>query len=221
MGGKRARGAAPCWRGKDDPAPFVPGLPEEVPRARSLKGLFEAMACCTRCELALGRTQVVIGSGKKGAELMLIGEAPGAEEDRQGVPFVGASGRMVERMLIANGLTREEVYITNIAACRPPGNRAPKPREILAHTPWLEEQIRLVRPRAIMTLGRTAFTYFFKGAKITQLRGTIQKVMRDERDIPLLPTYHPAAALRNRELLPDLEADFARIPALLRDAPRR
>ena len=185
---------------------------------RSVGRLLEEMKCCTRCELAAGRTQVVIGTGPARAEVMLIGEAPGRDEDRQGRPFVGASGRMVEKLLNDNGFKRDDVYITNIVACRPPANRAPKPKEILAHAPWIEEQIRLVRPRVIITLGRVALVYFFPGAKITQVRGEVRKVTRDSREITLLPTLHPAATLRRRELFPALEADFRSLRAVLKAA---
>lgn len=209
-----------CWRGKGDPAPFVPGQPVEIPRARTLEVLFDAMQCCTRCDLALDRTQVVLGTGPADARLMFIGEAPGADEDRKGKPFVGASGRMVDRLLEQNGVAREEVFITNVVACRPPKNRTPRVGEVRAHAGWLEEQLRLVAPELIVTLGRTALTYFIPGAKITEIRGEPQRVERPEGSLLLLPTLHPAAALRRRELLPSLESDFAKIPELLRGAKR-
>ena len=202
-----------CWRGIGDPTPYVPGLPAMIPRARSLRALFDAMACCTRCELAPGRTQVVCGSGASDARLGLVGEAPSAREDRDGRPFVGQAGRLLDALLAANGLPRDEVFITNVVACRPPGNRTPRAHEMAAHAPWLEQQLRLVRPNLLVTLGRVALTYFLPRARITQIRGTVQEIERDGRTIPL----HPAAILRNRrELLPAMEADFRKIPALLR-----
>ncbi len=205
-----------CWRGRGDPNPYVPGIPEEVPRARSLTALFDAMACCTRCDLARDRTQVVKGVGPTTADLMFVGEAPGADEDRQGAPFVGRSGRLLDRLFEVNGLDRGKAFITNVVACRPPGNRNPKAREIKAHAPWLEEQIRLVEPALIVTLGRIALTYFIPKGKITELRGTPQTIERHGRSITLLPLFHPSAILRRRELLPAMEEDFAKIPALLR-----
>lgn len=208
-----------CWRGKGDSAPFVPGVPEQVPRAPSVAALFRAMACCTRCELAPGRTQVVVGVGDPKARVMFIGEAPGAEEDRRGEPFVGAAGRLFNRLLEKNGFTRAEVFITNVVACRPPGNRTPRAREVRAHSPWLEEQLRLVDPDVLVTLGRSALTYFLPKAKVTEVRGRPQQVERNGRTLPLLPLYHPAAILRNQdELLPKMEADFARLRPLLAEA---
>lgn len=214
-GSKEAETTDGCWRGKGDPSPYVPGIPVEVPRAGSLEALFREMECCTRCDLALERTQVVLGKGPSNARLMFIGEAPGADEDRRGEPFVGASGRMVDRLLEASGVERKDVFITNIVACRPPKNRTPRVGEVRAHAPWLEAQLRLVAPELIVTLGRTALTYFVPGAKITELRGTPQRVERDGRELLILPTLHPAAALRRRELLPALEEDFAKIGGLL------
>src|SRR5688572_2763269 len=130
----------PCWRGKHDSAPFVPGLPAEVPRARSLKTLFKGMECCTRCELAMGRTQVVLGVGAVKARLMFVGEAPGEKEDLAGRPFVGNAGKLLDRLLEEAGISRTDVFITNIVACRPPGNRTPRVKEVKAHAAWIEEQ---------------------------------------------------------------------------------
>lgn len=204
-----------CWHGKGDPTPFVPGIPEEVPTAKSLDELFAAMVCCTRCDLASDRTQVVIGVGPAKARVAFVGEAPGAQEDKAGQPFVGRAGRLLDRILEANGLSRDEIFITNIVACRPPANRTPRAREIRAHAPWIEEQLRLVDPDLIVTLGRSALTYFIPDAKVTELRGQPQTLKRNGRSITLLPLYHPAAALRRRELVPLLEEDMAKIPALL------
>ncbi len=205
-----------CWRGAGDPTPFVPGLPETIPPARSLRALFAAMVCCTRCELALARTRVVLGVGNPGARLMFVGEAPGKQEDLQGEPFVGQAGKLFDRLLEGIGLERREVFITNVVACRPPGNRAPRMKEIKAHAPWLEAQLRLVQPELLVTLGRAALTYFLPGGKVTQLRGQAQQVERDGRLIRLLPLLHPATIFRDfHALLPRMEADFRRIPELL------
>ncbi len=208
-----------CWRGVGDPAPYVPGVPETVPRARSLPALFSAMACCTRCELALGRTQVVVGAGDPAARLMFVGEAPGKQEDLQGHPFVGQAGKLFDRLLSGIGLTREEVFVTNVVACRPPGNRTPKASEIKAHAPWLEHQLALVRPALLVTLGRVALTYFLPRARVTEVRGQPQEVERDGRVMPLLPLLHPASVFRDYHArLPVMEADFGRIPGVLAEA---
>jgi uracil-DNA glycosylase family 4 len=207
--------AGPCWRGKGDLQPLVPGLPAVVAPARSLGELFTRMACCTRCELAAERTQVVRGVGRPSARLMFIGEAPGAAEDRTGIPFVGRAGKLLDRLLADNRIVRDEIYITNVVACRPPGNRAPRSREVQAHAPWLEEQIRLVQPELIVTLGRPALTYFEPRAKITEVRGWPREFRRGSRSFRLLPLFHPAAVLRRRELLALFERDFATIPVLL------
>ena len=206
----------PCWRGKDDPAPFVPGLPAEVPHARTIKQLFTSMVCCTRCELATGRTQVVLGVGSAKASLMLIGEAPGEKEDLSGQPFVGNAGRLLDRLLLENGISRDDVFITNIVACRPPRNRTPRVSEVKAHAPWIEEQLRLIQPRVVVTLGRIALTYFVPKAKVTQIRGKPQKLRHGELDLVLLPTFHPSAVLRDYEVLyPKAQADFRRIAKLV------
>src|SRR5215203_4610469 len=114
----RKSSESPCWRGEDDSTPFIPGVPASVPRSRSLKHLFAAMACCTRCELAVGRTQVVIGVGAAKAQLMFVGEAPGEKEDGAGRPFVGSAGRLLDKLLEGAGIPRDDVFITNIVACR-------------------------------------------------------------------------------------------------------
>ncbi len=212
----QAKPGSNCWRGVGDAAPFVAGLPETVPRARSLPALFSAMSCCTRCELALGRTQVVHGVGSPDARLLFVGEAPGKQEDLKGEPFVGQAGKLFDRLLEGIGLRRDEVYITNVVACRPPGNRAPKASEVKAHAPWLERQLELVRPDALVTLGRSALTYFLPKAKVTLVRGQPQQVERAGRVIPLLPLLHPATVFRDyHALLPAMEADFRKIRELL------
>ncbi|MFO7260048.1 MAG: uracil-DNA glycosylase [bacterium] len=207
--------AGDCWKGRGDPAPFVPGVPDPVPSYRSLGALFSDMACCTRCELASGRTQVVPGVGPRRAAVLILGEAPGAEEDRRGAPFVGRAGRLLDRLLANAGLEREDVFITNVVACRPPGNRTPRAAEIRAHAPWLDAQLRLVQPRLIVTLGRVALGYFIRNAKVTELRGKATTVERDGRRLTILPTLHPAAVLRAPDLLPSVEEDFGRIREVL------
>lgn len=207
----------PCWRGKGDPAPFVPGIPSTVPRARSLKRLFSDMACCTRCELAHGRTQVVHGIGSVRATLMFVGEAPGEKEDLAGEPFVGNAGRLLDRLLEEHDISRKDVFITNIVACRPPRNRTPRVKEVRAHAPWIDEQLRLVKPRLVVTLGRVALTYFVPKAKVSELRGSPQKILHGEQSLVVLPTFHPSAVLRDyRVMYPRVSEDFRKIAQLLK-----
>lgn len=212
-------GDGDCWKGKDDDVPYRPGIPEVVPRAADLRALFDEMVCCTRCDLAEGRTRVVAGDGPDDARIVFVGEAPGRDEDLSGRPFVGRAGRLLDQLLAAAGLERREIFVTNILACRPPGNRDPRVREIRAHAPWLEEQLRLIEPELIVTLGRVALNYFIPGARITELIGVVQETKREGRSIPLLPLYHPAAALRRPELVPVLEENFAKIAGLLPSLP--
>ena len=205
----------PCWTGKESDVPYVAGIPETLPKFRSVGALFKSMSCCTRCDLALARTQVVHGVGNAKARLMLIGEAPGEKEDLAGRPFVGASGRLLDKLLVANGIDRGDVFITNIVACRPPKNRTPKASEVKAHAVWIEEQLRLVDPALIVTLGRAALTYFLPKAKVTEIRGTPQKVIWKDKTLRVVPSLHPAVALRDPERRPMLEEDFRKIATLL------
>jgi DNA polymerase len=171
---------------------------------------------CTRCPLAATRTQVVFGSGDPSAELMFVGEAPGFHEDKQGVPFVGQAGQLLEQLLNGIGLSRTDVYIANVLKCRPPGNRDPQPDEIEACESHLFRQIELIRPVLVATLGNFA-TKLLSGRPtgITRVHGTPQQVSLGGNEVTLYPLYHPAAALYTRSMLSVLEADFARIPELL------
>ncbi len=176
----------------------------------------EATAGCERCRLAQGRTQVVFGSGSPDADLMFVGEAPGFHEDQQGVPFVGQAGKLLEKLLNAIGLRREDVYIANVLKCRPPGNRDPQPDEIEACEGHLFRQIELIRPTVVATLGNFA-TKLLSGRPlgITRVHGQEQEVTLGSRRVLLYPIYHPAAALYTPAMLKVLESDFARIPELL------
>ena len=170
---------------------------EASARAGELAALATVAAGCTRCRLAEGRNKVVFGSGDPNAGLMFIGEGPGAEEDRQGLPFVGAAGELLTRMIQAMEMTRGEVYIANIVKCRPPGNRDPQPDEVAACRGYLEKQIALVRPRTIVALGRVAAqTLLGNDSPIGRMRGQWFQV----QGIPTMVTYHPAALLRNQAL---------------------
>ena len=176
---------------------------------------------CTRCRLAEGRTQVVFGVANPEADLMFVGEAPGFHEDKQGYPFVGQAGKLLDRLLEGIGLDRSQVYIANVIKCRPPGNRDPAPDEIEACEGHLFRQLELVRPLVVATLGNFA-TKLLSGKPhgITRVHGTPQEATVGGRRVTLFPLFHPAAALYTPAMLKTLEADVARLPALLeRDVP--
>ncbi len=186
------------------------------PSGLSLLAFGDVVAGCTKCALAGGRTQVVFGSGSPTAELMFVGEAPGFHEDKQGVPFVGAAGQLLSKLLDGIGLQREDVYIANVLKCRPPGNRDPQPEEIEACEPHLWRQIELIQPKLICTLGNFA-TKLLSGRPtgITQVHGRSQDVALGGNQVTLYPIFHPAAALYTPRMLQVLQEDFARIPELL------
>lgn len=171
---------------------------------------------CTRCSLAAGRTQVVFGMGEPHADLMFVGEGPGAEEDRQGLPFVGRSGQLLDRLLLEEvGLRRDACYIANVVKCRPPDNRDPKADEIAACRPYLEKQIELIGPRVVVTLGNFATKLLLDTTQgITKLRGRSYPFRTGQ----LVPTFHPAAVLRGGgTTMAQMRADLVRAKALLRD----
>jgi uracil-DNA glycosylase family 4 len=192
--------------------PMAPDT-EAAARVAELAALAGVAAGCTRCRLAEGRNQVVFGSGDPNAGLMFIGEGPGAEEDRQGLPFVGAAGGLLTRMIQAMEMTRDEVYIANVVKCRPPGNRDPQPDETAACRGYLEKQIALVRPRVIVALGRVAAqTLLGNDSPIGRMRGQWFQV----QGIPTMVTYHPAALLRNQALKRPTWEDLQQVRDLLR-----
>jgi uracil-DNA glycosylase family 4 len=176
----------------------------------------DEVADCTRCVLAGGRTQVVFGSGDPNADLIFVGEAPGFHEDKQGVPFVGAAGKLLDQLLAGIGLTRADVYVANVLKCRPPGNRDPLPDEIEACEGHLWKQIELIQPRVVATLGNFA-TKLLSGRPtgITRVHGQEQETTLGGRRVLLYPLYHPAAALYTPRMLEVLQSDFARLPELL------
>jgi uracil-DNA glycosylase len=182
----------------------------------SLIAYGDVVGGCMRCALAQGRTQVVFGSGSPSSDLMFVGEAPGFHEDKQGVPFVGAAGKLLSKLLEGIGLSRDEVYIANVLKCRPPGNRDPQPEEIESCEPHLWRQIELIQPKLIATLGNFA-TKLLSGKPngITQVHGREQEVVLGGNPVTLYPIFHPAAALYTPRMLQVLEEDFARIPGLL------
>ena len=180
--------------------------------------LYREIADCPNCELARERTQTVPGSGPIPCDLMLIGEAPGKNEDEQGLPFVGRSGALLDQLLADIKLTRDDVYITNVVKCRPPENRDPTPTEVATCGDFLFRQIELVNPRVIVTLGKFAMARWFSGMTISKIRG--QAISESGRWI--MPVFHPAYVLRTRLTnLPLIEADFAQIANLLETRPSR
>jgi len=185
-------------------------------RREQLVELYKEVQRCEKCPLHETRTKVVFGAGNADADLMFVGEAPGAEEDRQGLPFVGRAGQLLNQLLEEIGLSREEVFIANVLKNRPPGNRDPQPQEIQACEPWLWRQVALIEPRVVCTLGNFS-TKLLSGSPtgITKVRGTPQAHELGGRMVYLLPLFHPAAALRTPAVKETLRADFATIPALL------
>ncbi len=168
---------------------------------------------CKKCELWRSRRNPVPGEGSLDAKIMFIGEAPGYWEDVKGKPFVGAAGKLLDKLLAGIGLSREEVFIGNILKCRPPGNRDPQPEEVRACTPYLDRQIRIIRPKIIVTLGRYASAYIFSKAGISfsgisKVHGKIYHADVLDLDVTLIPMYHPAVALYNAKLKSALEEDF-------------
>lgn len=183
----------------------IPGHTHQKPREVSLEEIRAVMGDCRLCELCQTRTNIVFGVGNPHARVMFVGEAPGRNEDLQGEPFVGRAGENLNAILSLAGLTREEIYIANVLKCRPPGNRDPKPDEVLACSPFLREQIRSIWPDVIVTLGNPATHFVLKTETgITRLRGRFHQTGH----FTVMPTFHPAAALRNPAWQELLEADF-------------
>jgi uracil-DNA glycosylase family 4 len=186
-------------------------------RREALKAVFAEARGCLRCsELAATRTTVVFGAGNADAELMFVGEAPGASEDEQGVPFVGRAGKLLEQLLNEIGMARSEVFIANVLKCRPPGNRDPLPVEIENCRDYLLRQVELIQPTMICTLGNFS-TKLMRGdpTGITRLHGQPELLVVGRRAVRLYPIYHPAAALYTPRMLETLREDFARLPQLL------
>ena len=191
-----------------------------APVYEDLASFAESIAACTQCPLSEGRTQVVFGHGNPHADLMFVGEAPGFHEDKTGVPFVGAAGQLLSKLLAGIGLEREDVYIANVLKCRPPGNRDPQPAEIEACEAHLFRQLELIRPKVVATLGNFA-TKLLSGRPdgITRVHGRAQTVTVGGQAVTLYPIFHPAAALYTPRMLEVLEQDFAGIPALIGREP--
>ncbi len=181
-------------------------------RLEQMRALEATVHGCERCALASGRTCAVPGEGNIDAVVMFVGEGPGFEEDRQGRPFVGASGRFLTEMLHRVGIDRKDVYITNVVKCRPPSNRDPQPAELEACADYLTRQVELVNPRIIVTLGRFSMHRWFPDGSITKLHGQLRNIGRGRVAMAL---FHPAAALRNTQWRADFEHDLGKLPNLI------
>ncbi len=190
---------------------------EAAVRREELKGVWEQARVCTRCpQLAQTRTTVVFGSGNADADLMFVGEAPGANEDRAGLPFVGQAGKLLEKLLGEIGLARDDVFIANALKCRPPGNRDPLPQEIANCSSYLFRQLELIEPKVVCTLGNFSTKLLRDDPTgITRLHGQVEERIIGPRRVRLYPLLHPAAALYTPRMLDTLRADFARLPELL------
>ena len=173
--------------------------------------LVQRINTCTLCSLSEKRTRPVPGEGSRTADIVFIGEGPGFYEDRDGRPFVGPAGHLLDEMLASIGLKREDVYITNMLKCRPPDNRDPLPEEMQACRPYLDKQLDMISPKVVVTLGRHSFSKFFPGESISRARGK----PRRWKNHMIYPMYHPAAALHNGALRPAIESDFKSLPALI------
>jgi uracil-DNA glycosylase len=193
-------------------------VPSKEDRRDALKAVYEQARGCVRCpQLAEARITVVFGAGNADADLMFVGEAPGANEDKQGVPFVGQAGKLLDQLLGEIGLTRDDVFVVNTLKCRPPGNRDPLPQEIDNCQDYLFRQLELIEPRVVCTLGNFA-TKLLRGdpgTGITRLHGRDDVRRIGPRTVRLYPIFHPAAALYTPSMLATLRQDFARLPELL------
>lgn len=189
---------------------------QDEAKTKQLKILDARMILECSCALRETATQAVPGNGNANADIMFIGEAPGKNEDEQGIPFVGAAGKFLAEMLESIGLKREDIYITNVVKYRPPNNRDPLPDEIDACMPWLHEQIKIIEPKVIVTLGRHAMEHFIPGKKISEVHGqAFRRTFPDIGPQVFFALYHPAAALYNGGMRGTLIEDFKKIPKVI------
>jgi uracil-DNA glycosylase family 4 len=192
-------------------------------RRQALEAIAEEISVCTRCRLHEGRTRAVPGEGDADTEVVFVGEGPGFNEDREGRPFVGRAGGLLVQLLASIGWRRDDVYITNVVKCRPPGNRDPQPDEIAACAPYLQRQLTVLDPAVVVTLGRYSMATFMPGVRIGQVHGTSQPIdpATGARDALAFAMYHPAAALRTAAVERESYEDIARVPEVLLRARRR
>ena len=179
----------------------------------ALHDLNEQVAVCPKCVLSKTRNKAVPGAGDPHADIVFIGEGPGYNEDQQGLPFVGQAGKFLDELLASIDLRREDVYIANVIKCRPPNNRDPQPGEIEACAPWLDQQLEIIKPRMIVTLGRFSMSRYFKGQTIGRIHGQPKEI----DGVIVVPMYHPAAALHQANLRGTIMEDFKKLPEILRE----
>ena len=217
LGALRAMGI-PVWVRRDLPGEPADGAgPGPDVAAMDWPELEATVAACVRCPLYAGRTRTVFGVGNRAADLMVIGEAPGAEEDRRGEPFVGRAGRLLDSMLAALGLDRTTVYIANVLKCRPPENRDPRPEEARACAPYLDRQIALLAPKLILAVGRIAAQRLLEtDASLGRMRGRVHRY--GEPGVPVMVTYHPAYLLRNPQAKAEAWRDLVEAARRVREA---
>jgi uracil-DNA glycosylase len=218
--------AAETTRGEStavEPAPERRQVLSTEERHATLEAIAAEVRVCTRCRLAQTRTRAVPGEGRADTEVMLVGEGPGQTEDQQGRPFVGRAGDLLVKLLSSLGWRRQEVFITNIVKCRPPGNRDPEPDEIAACSPYLQRQLEALDPAVVVTLGRFSMAHFRPGERITQIHGTHVPAPAETgaRDALAFAMFHPAAALRSTDVERQSYDDIALLPRVLQDARAR
>lgn len=184
---------------------------------QKLKYIADLIGNCQKCSLYKTATNHVPGSGNPEAKILFIGEAPGAQEDAQGLPFVGNSGKLLDKLLASISVNRSDVFICNILKHRPPENRDPLPEEIKVCVPFLKAQLKIIEPKVIITLGRFAMNYFFPLETIGRVHGKINKIKWQGIDLVIIPVYHPSAGLRNGQMLASLQADFKTIGQYLKN----
>ncbi len=186
-------------------------------KKESLEKLNKKISKCNKCILRSNCSHVVFGEGNPEAKIMFIGEAPGKKEDESGVPFVGSSGKILDKMLEQIKIKREDVYLTNICKCRPPENRNPLPAEVTECWPWLEKQIEIINPKIIVTLGKYALNSFLPTAKISEVHGQLTEINLPKiGTIKIFPIHHPAAARQNKKMRALFEEDFQKISKLIK-----
>ena len=186
-------------------------------KAQQFQYITHLVGECKKCDLSKTATNPVPGFGNPNADIVFIGEAPGAQEDKEGLPFVGNSGKLLDKLLNTISVPRTDVFICNILKHRPPENRDPLPDEMKVCTPYLKAQLKIIKPKIIITLGRFAMNYFFPGESISRIRGQVRNIIWQELPLTIVPVYHPSAGLRNGAMLKSLQEDFLSIGKLLKD----